>query len=257
MSEQELLFEKKGMTAWLTLNREASRNSINAAMLDLFNKHLDQIETDDSVRSVCLTGAGEKVFCSGADLMGARSGDSPVDAAKKYANLLKRLVTFEKPIVAKLNGHCMAGGMGLMLASDIIYAHDGVKIGTPEVGVGLFPMMIGALIFKSAMRKKALEMIYTAKLYPVKEAEAMGLVTRVYEAAKLDDAVDTTLNAINANAPKAIAIGRTAFAKADEMTLEDGLDYLCNQLGAVLQTEDAAEGMSAFFGKRKPEWKNR
>ncbi len=256
MSEKELLFERRGRSAWLTLNRPERRNAISPGMIAAFNDALDEIEADDEFRSVCITGAGDKVFCSGADLMGGFGGGTPVEAAKAYAALLKRLVGFSRPLLARLNGHCLAGGMGLMLACDIIYARAGVRLGTPEVGVGLFPMMIGALIFRSAQRQKALEMVYTAKQIEAAEAEKMGLLTRVYAPDDFDAAVEETLEAINNNAPRAIAIGRQAFVHAEEMGLNAGLDYLCEQLGVVLATEDAAEGMSAFFAKRKPEWKN-
>ncbi|RJO70183.1 MAG: enoyl-CoA hydratase/isomerase family protein [Myxococcales bacterium] len=257
MPDLDLLFAYDGHTAVLTLNREARRNAISVEMIDLFQRYLDDIEADPNIRSVCITGAGDKAFCSGADLGGGLAGGASADGPKKYAALLKRLASFPRPLIAKLNGHCLAGGLGLMLSCDMVYARADIKIGTPEVGVGLFPMMIGALIFRNATRKKALEMIYTARLMPADEAERMGLITRAYPPDQLDAAAAEKLAQINRQAPLAIRVGRQAFALAEEMPLDRALDHLCAKLGELLQTEDAAEGLTAFFEKREPVWKNR
>jgi enoyl-CoA hydratase/carnithine racemase len=257
MSDVDVLIELRGQTLWVTLNRESRRNAISHQMILGIQYALDENRTNDAVRSICITGAGDKVFCSGADLMGALAGASPLDAARAYANLLGTMTSYSKPIVARVNGHCMAGGIGLMLASDIVYAKDSITVGTPEVKVGLFPMMIGALIFRNGVRKQALEMMYTGNTLNAEEARAMGLITRTCSGQLLDSAVEETLARINANAPLAIRIGKPALAEAEKMPLEDGLMYLCEKLGDVLRTEDAAEGMTAFLQKRTPEWKTR
>lgn len=257
MESHDLLYEVRDGTARLTLNREPQRNAISPEMIGLFNEYLDRAAGDDAVRVVLITGAGEKVFCSGADLGAALGGGEVAGGALNYARLLQKMAAYPKPLVARLNGHCLAGGMGLMLGCDIVYAREGIKIGTPEVKVGLFPMMIGALIFRNATRKKALEMIYTARLLSAGEAEKMGLITRVYPAGELDEALDKTLSAISANAPLAIRIGRQALAAAEDMELNQALEYLAGRLGDVLETEDAAEGLTAFMQKRDPEWKGR
>jgi len=254
---EELLYEVKGHAAWLTLNREYRRNAISLEMIELFAQALDRAEADETVRVLCLTGAGDKAFCAGADLLATLGGGDATAGARRYAALLKRLVAYPKPIVCRLNGHCLAGGMGLMLAADIVYARPGIKIGTPEVNVGLFPMMIGALIFRNALRKKALEMVYTARMYTPEEAEAMGLITRVYAAEEFDAQVERTLQEIGGKGPAGIRLGRQAFAAVADLELDEALDVLCGKLGEVLQTEDATEGLSAFMEKREPQWKGR
>jgi enoyl-CoA hydratase/carnithine racemase len=257
MSEPELLYDVRDAAAWLTINREARRNALSREIIDLFQEYLDRVEADDGIRVVCLTAAGEKAFCSGADLAISFDGDEALTGARKYAGLLKRMAAFPKPIVARVNGHCLAGGMGFMLASDIVYAHEGVKFGTPEVDVGLFPMMIGALIFRNATRKKALEMIYTARLLTAAEAEEMGLITRAVPREELDVVVQKTLHSIASKAPVAVKMGRRALAAAESLTLNDALDFLSEELARVVATEDAKEGLTAFMQKRQPEWKGR
>ena len=257
MSDEDLLYDVREGAAWLTVNREARRNALSLDMMDLFTEHLDRAEADEHVRVICVTGAGDKAFCSGADLSSTLSGSETLAGARKYAGLLKRMADFPKPFVARVNGHCLAGGMGLLLSCDMAYAREGVKFGTPEVNVGLFPMMIAALIFRNAVRKKALEMIYTARMLTASEAEEMGLITRAVPDEDLDRVVGESLSTVAAKAPLAITLGRQALAAAEEMSLSDALDHLCTQLGAVVETEDAREGLTAFMQKRKPEWKGR
>ncbi len=257
MSEPDLLFEVKGHVAWLTLNREAQRNAISPNMIDLFGEYLDRIEKDADIRVVCVTGAGPKVFCSGADLGAALSGGDAGGGALKYARLIQRMSAFPKPFVAKLNGHCLAGGMGLMMVCDMVYAREGITVGTPEVKVGLFPMMVCALLFRNTLRKKALEMVFTGARLGAEEAEGMGLITRVFKEDAFDEAVEGKLQAVAGNAPLAVQIGRQALAEAEDMPINQALEHLASRLGDVLKTEDAMEGLSAFLTKRKPEWKGK
>ncbi|MDQ7781436.1 MAG: enoyl-CoA hydratase-related protein [Desulfomonilaceae bacterium] len=257
MSDAELLYDVREKTAWFTINREQRRNALSLGMIDLFFQYLDRAEADDAVRVGCITAVGDKAFCSGADLTSATADGDPLAGAAKYAELLKRMAHFSKPLVARINGHCMAGGMGFMLSCDLVYAREGVNFGTPEVNVGLFPMMIGALIFRNAGRKKALEMIYTARTYSAAEAEEMGLITRACPAETLDATVSEALRAIASKAPLALRFGRRAFAAVEGKGLEESLDYLCEELRKVASTEDAKEGMTAFVQKREPVWKGR
>jgi enoyl-CoA hydratase/carnithine racemase len=256
MSE-DLLFEVVGNVAWLTINRPERRNSISLEMIDAWHEFLDQIEEDEAVRVVCVTGAGDKVFCAGADLGTTMVGQEIQAAAEKYAGLLKRMARYPKVLVAKVGGHCLAGGLGLMLACDIVYAREGTRFGTPEVNVGLFPMMVAGLLFRTVGRMQAREMVYTARMYLAAEAEAMGLITRAYPADRFDAAVDETLTTIAAKGPLALTMGRRAVAAIGDLALDDALDFLCGQLGQIVTTEDAKEGMLAFMQKREPVWKNR
>jgi enoyl-CoA hydratase/carnithine racemase len=251
MAEQDLLCRLENQIAYLTINREAQRNSISADVVALFFKYLDEAKNDQAVRAVCITGAGEKAFCAGADLGGSMSSDG-LDGFQDYADLLKRIATFPKPTVARVNGYCLAGGTGFMLACDIVIAADNARFGTPEVNVGLFPMMIGALIFRNVLRKKALEMVLLGEKLTAEQALEMGLITRVVPADKLDVEVDNVLQILTEKSPIGIKIGKEAFYKMADMPFEEAVDYLSGQLKAVVSTEDAKEGITAFIEKRKP-----
>jgi len=259
MPEEELLYRVQNDVAYFTINREAKRNSISREVIDLCMEYLYKAEQDDKVRVVCVTGAGDRAFCSGADLGGSLVEDALEGSNRfhNYANLLKRIASFPKPTVAKVNGYCLAGGMGFMLACDIVIAAEHSKFGTPEVNVGLWPMMIGALIFRNVTRKKAVEMILLGEKIIASDAERMGLITRVAPADKLDEAVSDVLTKLSKKSPIGMKIGKEAFYKADDMFFEEALDFLADKLGDVASTEDAVEGITAFIQKRDPVFKGK
>ncbi len=259
MEGQELIYRVENHTAHMTINREANRNSVSMEVIDLFLEYLDAAENDEAVRAVCITGAGEKAFCSGADLGGAIAGDEAARAAafSKYAGLLKRISGFPKPTVARINGYCLAGGTGFMLACDIVVARDDAKFGTPEVNVGLFPMMIGALVFRNVLRKKAMKMILLGEKLTAQEALDMGLVTTVVPPVRLDAEVNEILEKLAAKSPIGMKIGKEAFWAAQDMELGQALDFLAPKLGEVAATQDAKEGITSFIERRPPKFTGR
>jgi len=252
----DLLYRVEKNVAFLTINREAHRNSISAAAVALFHEALDRALQDEAVRVVCLTGAGGKAFCSGADLGGAIQGQVG-EVFKNYARLLSRLATFPKPTVARVNGHCLAGGTGFMLGCDIVIAKDTARFGTPEVNVGLFPMMIGALIFRNVPRKKAMQMILLGEQLSAAQALEMGLITRAVPEAQLDAEVEKVLAAIAGKSPIGLQLGKRAFAAAESMPLDEAVLFLAGKFAEVAATEDAREGITAFLERRPPQFKGR
>jgi enoyl-CoA hydratase len=257
MTEKDLLYEVKDQVAWMTINREAARNSISGEVTELFFEYLEAAEKDSDVRAVCITGAGEKAFCSGADLSGAMTDGSDTNPFRRYADLLKRIAGFPKPTVARINGYCLAGGTGFMLGCDIVIAKEESKFGTPEVNVGLFPMMIGAMIFRNVPRKKAMEMALLGDRLSARQALEMGMVTRVVPADQLDSEVQTVLSTLASKSPIGMKMGKEAFYQAADMSLDDALDFLSEKLVEVTSTEDAREGITAFLEKRKPDFTGR
>ena len=146
----------------------------------------------------------------------------------------------------------MAGGMGLMLACDIVIAGDDAKFGTPEVNVGLFPMMIGALIYRNVLRKKAMELVLLGERFSAEQALEMGLVTRVVAADQLNAEVDTVLGILAAKSPIGMKIGKEAFYAMADMPFEEAVDFLTDKISEVAATDDAREGIMAFLEKRLP-----
>jgi enoyl-CoA hydratase/carnithine racemase len=256
MSDEHLLYSVENHVARITMNREKQRNAITPEAIESFHDYLDRAERDPEVRAVMVTGAGDKAFCTGAQLGDGLSSDGKKVFAR-YADLLKRLATFPKPTLARVRGFCLAGGTGFMLACDIVIASDDSQFGTPEVNVGLWPMMIGALIFRNVSRKKAMEMILLGERIKAPEALAMGLITRVVPAAELDGAVDAVLKGLTAKSPIGMKIGKEAFHAAEGVGLEKALDYLADKITEVASTEDAREGIAAFIEKRNPVFKGK
>ena len=256
MPHEDLKFRVEDHIAHFIIDREPQRNAISLEVLSLFFSHLDQAESDDSVRAILISGAGDRAFCSGADLGSAVQGS--IEAGfSRYARLIKRLAGYPKPVVARVNGDCLAGGMGLMLACDIVIARDDARFGTPEVNVGLFPMMIGALIYRNVLRKKAMEMILLGHKLNAAQAQEMGLITRAVPPEKLDDEVAQILKLLAAKSPIGIKIGKEAFYAMADMPFEDALDFLSQKIAEVAATEDAKEGITAFLEKRPPVFKGR
>jgi enoyl-CoA hydratase/carnithine racemase len=144
-----------------------------------------------------------------------------------------------------------------MLSCDIVIARDDVFFRTPEVNVGIFPMMVGALLYRDVGRKKALDMVLTGRKVSAAEAEAMGLISRAVSPPDLDREVDETLAALASKSPIGMRIGKDAFATMSHMPFGEAVDYLCEALGRVISTEDAVEGMTAFVQKRKPRFKGK
>ena len=258
MSE-DLLYEVKDRTAFLIINREDRRNAITQEMMARLDACLDLADGDENVRAVCLTASGARAFCSGADLgltLAGEGGDR-LAGTRNYAALLKKMSRFGKPTVARVNGACLAGGLGLMLSCDIAIARQDASFWTPEVNVGIFPMMIGALILRDLPRKKAMDMVLTGRRISAPEAEEMGLITRSVAPDRLDEAVDETLRLLTSRSPIAYQIGKEAFRAMDDMHFDEAVDALCEALGRVIATEDAREGMAAFMEKREPRFKGK
>jgi enoyl-CoA hydratase/carnithine racemase len=256
---KELLYEVKEHVAFLTINREEKRNAISQDMITAFLEYFNRVEQDEAVCAVCITGVGEKAFCSGADLATTLGGnmENSSSGARNYAELLKKMARCGKPLVARVNGPCLAGGIGVMLSCDIVIARNDVFFCTPEVNVGVFPMMVGALLFRNVNKKKLMDMVLTGRKILAPEAENIGLITRSVESNCLDDEVQKTLKILTLKSPIGVRIGKEAFRAIDTMLFESAVDYLCEALGEVISTEDAKEGMMAFIEKREPTFKGR
>jgi enoyl-CoA hydratase/carnithine racemase len=259
MVMDDLVYQVNDNVGCITINREKFRNAISMEAVKGFISALDEAENDPRVRVVLVTGAGEKAFCAGADLGSVMSDndENALAAFKDYARLIKKLAGFPRPTVARVNGTCIAGGTGFMLACDIVVASGSAKFGTPEVNVGLFPMMIGALIFKNVLKKKAMEMILLGDLFDAEKALDMGMITRIASPENLDGEIDKITRNLASKSPAGLSLGKKAFYEIEKMNFDDSVDFLAEQLFKVMKTEDAKEGITAFMEKRKPEFTGR
>lgn len=260
MEAGEVRYEAQGHQARLTLARPRARNALSPQLLQGLLEALDRAEADAAVRVIVLTGEGERAFCAGGDLgsLGAEGGFlAGHDGRRAYAALLQRLQGVRKPTLARVNGHALAGGLGLVLACDLAVAADHAQLGTPEVDVGLFPMMLMALLQRHLGRKRALELVLTGDRLEAREALALGLLNRVVPAAELDATVAALADKLAGKSQAVLALGRRAFFTAEDMPLPLAFEHLAGQLSLNVLAEDAAEGVTAFLEKRPPKWNDR
>ena len=220
---------------------------------------LKEATADTAVKVIVLTGAGDRAFSAGGDLSGGFV-DEPIalhHARGVLADIFKTMRRGGKPTIARVNGHALAGGFGLAAACDIVIAVDRAKFGTPEINVGLWPMMISAILQRTIPRKAALELMMTGRLITADEALRLGVVSRVVAAESLDEVVDETVANLAGKSSAVLGLGRDAFYAVEDMALDAALDHLQSGLTLVSMTEDAAEGVAAFAEKRPPEWRGR
>lgn len=244
--------------ARLTLDDPDSRNALSEELLGDMIVALESARADDAVRVVVLASSHEKVFSAGGNLAGFAAdlnAAQKFDGVDQFVNLFELLGTLGKPSIVEARGHVLAGSLGLALACDLIVAGDGATFGTPEITVGLFPFMIMALIYRNVGRKKTNEMLLLGARLNAEQAEDVGIVNRVVPAADLTAAVDEWAGELAKKSPLIMRMGKDAMWRQMDMALADALDYLRSQLAIELSTEDAIEGVTAFFEKREPQWK--
>ncbi len=250
-----------GAVTTVTIERPEARNALDAATLDGLISALAAADEDPQVRVIVLTGAGEKAFCAGADLRSGLTSDPSAVEGHEQRGLLRRLFatteSLSTPLVGRINGHALAGGLGVALSCDLLVAVDDATFGTPEVHVGLWPHIISALLVQHLGPKRALEWMMTGRRYPALEAERLGLVNRVVPRAQLDTAVADLAAELVRGAPLALALGRRSYLEARSMEPGAAMAYLHGMLDLQVQTEDAAEGIAAFLERRDPVWRGR
>ncbi|HUO49170.1 MAG TPA: enoyl-CoA hydratase-related protein [Acidimicrobiales bacterium] len=259
--EQVVLSSHAGGVARITINRPDRRNAMSWDVMRGLRAAVAAAKADDEVRVVVLAGAGDKAFCAGADLGGMGGHDAGFldvhDARGELASLMDDLWHLGKPTIARVQGWAMAGGFGLALSCDLVVASERARFGAPEVDVGLWPYMITVPLTRSMAPKKALELMLTGRVVDAAEADRLGFVTRVVPHDQLDGAVDELAATLAAKSPAVMKLGRESFYAVWDMPAGDALALLHAMLTLTTQTEDAAEGMTAFLEKRPPSWRGR
>jgi len=257
-SYSSILVTDEGPTRTITLNNPARKNAIGPVMVNELLWALTDAQENAGVRALVLTGAGD-AFCAGGDFGqmtgGASANELPVKG--DYADLLLALVNATKPVIARVNGHAMGGGLGLVAASHFAIGARGAKLGTPEINVGLFPMMIMAVLQRVMPRRRLISMMLLGERMEADEAVSCGLLGKAVDAADLDASVKQITDAIASKSPVAVRMGLQAIAAQDDLDLETALPLLRERLAGVLGTDDAREGLMAFLEKRPPKWTGR
>ena len=260
MPDSPVRYDADGGVATIALDDPDTRNSLSDAMLDGLIEAFEMARDDDAVRCVVLTSTHEKVFSSGGNLQGFAAEVPLVHkhfGIERFPRLFRMIGELGKPTICAANGHVLAGALGLALACDLIVAKEGVRFGTPEINVGVFPFMIMALIYRNVGRKKTNELLLLGEQIPAEEAERIGIVNRVVAVDEYDAAVRDWAEKLAKKSPVLMRMGKDAMYRQMDMPFEDALDFLRSQLTIAFATEDIQEGVKAFFEKREPDWRGR
>ncbi len=254
-----LSYDVAGARATITINDPDRRNPLTAeAMAELAEKTRRAVD-DPEVRVIVITGAGDKAFSAGGDLSGGFVDDAigRHDERGALAEFFRVLRRGGKPAVARVNGHALAGGLGVAAACDVVIAVSDARFGVPEINVGLFPMMIAAVLQRCMPHRASLDLMLTGRLIEAEEARALGLVSQVVPRDELDATVDATVDLLTSKSPAVMRFGRDAFYGVQDLSFDVALDHAQAALTLVTMTDDAAEGVAAFRERREPRWAGR
>jgi len=249
----ELLSETRDGVLHLTINREERRNAISPGVVEGIMSGLDQADRDRAIRAIVVTGTGTKAFCAGADLQSGKSFQ--YDYSQPYlsfADLLRRVRRSPVPLIAAVNGACLAGGMGLMAMCDMVVARPGVIFGLPEVKVGVFPAQVLAVLQHRMPQSILNELCITGEPISAERAYEIGIVN--YLADDVAGKVEWLVGRIADKSPAAIRRGLYTMKTIRAMSFEEMMAFTESQIGLLALTEDAKEGQLAFREKRKPAW---
>ena len=252
-SSPELSIEQKGSVLWLTITREERRNAMSHAVLAAMAAAVTQAQSRREIRAIVITGAGSKAFCAGADLQSANAFTTDYSEPQGHlAQVLRAVRASNIPLIARVNGACMAGGMGLMSMCDMAVAANHAVFGLPEVKVGVFPAQVLSVLQHLIPKRKLAEMCITGE--PITSAQALEYNLVNYVDEDVDARLQWLLERLLDKSPAAIRRGLYTMKKAEAMSFEESMSFTESQIALFTLTEDAKEGQLAFKEKRKPVW---
>jgi len=253
-TNDELSAEQRGAALWLTITREARRNAMSHGVLAGLTRAITEAQGNRSIRAIVLTGAGDKAFCAGADLQAAQAFTT--DYSEPYghlAQLLRAARASTIPLIARVNGVCLAGGMGLLSMCDMAVASSHAVFGLPEVKVGVFPAQVLTVLQHLLPRRVLVEMCITGEPITAEQALQYGLVNHVAD--DVDGKLQWLLDRLLDKSPAAIRRGLYTLKGVETMAFEESMAFTESQIALFTLTDDAKEGQRAFQEKRKPLWK--
>ncbi|MGB8886613.1 MAG: enoyl-CoA hydratase-related protein [Candidatus Korobacteraceae bacterium] len=257
---QNLLYEKKGAIAYITLNRPKVLNALNQAVFAELKAAFEDIRDDAAVRGVILTGSGDKAFAAGADIaeMSTSTGVQAEESTRHAQAVTELIENLGKPVIAAVNGFALGGGCELAMACTIRIASENAKFGQPEVKLGIMPGAGGTQRLPRLIGKgRALQLILSGEIISAQEAYRIGLVNEVVPSANLISRSEAILNQINSNGPLGVKYSLDAVNKGLDGSVSEGLLIEASLFGICAGSEDKKEGTSAFLAKRAPNFQGR
>ena len=257
MPNETLVVTTEESFGLITLNRPPA-NAISEVLMRELNAALNGFEADDTVRSVIITGAGDRIFCAGADLGSAFAGGDAESFVRFGTGVVRRIERFPKPVVAAMNGHALGGGCEIAMACHFRLLKEGARMGQTESNLGIIPGYGGTQRLPRLIgRTKALEFLILGTQIPAQECLALGLVNRVCKEGETLAEAKTLARQLAKRPPVATRLIMEALDEGLEAPIEKALDIEVRAFMKSLRTEDAAEGIQAFFAKREPDFKGR
>ncbi len=247
-------------TAVVTITREKALNALNAGVLQELKSAFQELDRDTKIRSVIITGAGDKAFVAGADIAAMREM-SPEEAGQFAANghsTMDTIAACSKPVIAAVNGFALGGGLELALSCDFIYASEKAKLGLPEVGLGLYPGFGGTQRLARAIGPaKAKELIFSARMISAQQGADWGIVNKICSPETLLDEAKKCAAEINSKGPVAVSLSKKVINEGKDEPIKAGLGIELKHFGDCFKTEDLKEGLAAFLEKRKAEFQGK
>lgn len=256
MEQPAVLTEHRGRALWIWINREERRNAINPAVIAGIHQAVRDADRDPAVRAIVLTGRGERAFCAGADLS-AGTGTFTMgtdEPTTDFGQLARTVAGLGKPMIARVNGACVAGGMGLMAICDLAVVAEHARFGLPEARVGVFPMQVLVYLRHMLHARHVAELCLTGQLIDARRAAEIGIANQVVPMAELDAAVTRYVDLLAQMSPVALRRGKYAIQAMQAMSFHEALAFAETQIAVAAATADAREGLAAFKEKRPPRW---
>lgn len=260
MELKNIILEKEGHLAIVTINRPKALNALNSETLKDLDTVLEDLEKDSNIYSVILTGSGEKAFVAGADI--SEMKDLSEEEGREFGLLgnrvFRRLEKLDKPVIAAISGFALGGGCELSMACDIRIASEKAKFAQPEAGLGITPGFGGTQRLSRLVGEgKAKELIYTCATIRADEALRIGLVNKVVPLESLMDEAKAMASVIIANAPIAVKLCKDAINRGMQVDIDRAIEIEAEDFGKCFATEDQKEGMTAFIEKRAKNFSNK